>query len=344
MEKVAKEYILNNIENAYKSNFHKRIIKRLQTFTEDYGVPLTMESFIKRSNIDIRDLYKSNTFYKFKDLAGLIPSFSENLYEKDLVKKALRKFAWIDSRRWILFILKMLQEEQPVIPDLDTAEYRMLQMFQYTFWDGSAEDCGFDTPLDGIQIIKKNPNSFMELVELLQYRLSSIDFVDETVDLGFDCPLDLYCTYTRDQLLVACDCYTPKNIREGVKYFPEKNLDIFLITLNKSEKDYSASTLYNDYSISDTEFHWQSQSTTSDNSTTGQRYINHKKMHSKIALFVRNYKFRNNNPSNEREPYVFLGTASYVSHTGSRPMNIVWKLDKPIPSRFIRNTQKLLDD
>ena len=46
----------------------------------------------------------------------------------------------------------------------------------------------------------------------------------------------------------------PENVREGVKYLPDLNIDILFVTLNKLEKDYSPSTLYRDYSISDTLF------------------------------------------------------------------------------------------
>ena len=55
---------------------------------------------------------------------------------------------------------------------------------------------------------------------------------------------------------------TPSNIREGVKWLPEKQLDVLLVTLNKSDKDYSPTTMYKDYSINESLFHWQSQSTT----------------------------------------------------------------------------------
>lgn len=48
--------------------------------------------------------------------------------------------------------------------------------------------------------------------------------------------------------------------------------------------------MYNDYSINEWLFHWQSQSTTSAESPTGQRYINHKKLGSKVLLFVRENK------------------------------------------------------
>ena len=40
--------------------------------------------------------------------------------------------------------------------------------------------------------------------------------------------------------------------------------------------------------------------------------------------------------------YTFLGTANYVKHEGSRPINITWKLDRPIPAKFLKKTNKLV--
>ena len=176
-----------------------------------------------------------------------------------------------------------------------------------------------------------------ELVELLKYNYEKIDFIDEEVNLGFDCPLDLYCSYSRDQILAGMDFSKPNSVREGVKYLKDKKTDIFFITLNKSDKDYSPSTMYNDYSINETLFHWQSQSTTSESSPTGKRYINQQKNGTKILLFVREFK----KDGGEAMPYTFLGSASYVSHEGSKPMNIVWKLEKPIPAKYLKKTNKL---
>lgn len=148
-------------------------------------------------------------------------------------------------------------------------------------------------------------------------------------------------TYTRDQLLSAVDYYTYDKkpiLQSGVLYLSDKNMDIFLITLNKSDKDYSESTMYKDYSKSEYLFHWQSQSTTPDTSPTGQRYINHRKLGTKILLFVREYKEDIAGTS----PYTFLGLADYVEHHGSRPMNIVWKLNRPIPAKYLKKTNKLV--
>lgn len=153
-----------------------------------------------------------------------------------------------------------------------------------------------------------------------------------------DCPLDLHCTYTRDQLLVALDFMNPNSVREGVKWLPDKQIDVLFVTLNKSDKDYSPTTMYNDYSINEELFHWQSQSTTTDTGTVGQRYIHHRERSSKVLLFVREFK----SDLVGAAPYTFLGTANYVKHNGSRPMNITWKLDHPIPAKYLKKTKKLV--
>ena len=37
-------------------------------------------------------------------------------------------------------------------------------------------------------------------------------------------------------------------------------------------------------------------------------------------------------------PYTFLGKAEYISHKGSKPMSIVWKLEKPTPAKYLKKT------
>lgn len=135
------------------------------------------------------------------------------------------------------------------------------------------------------------------------------------------------------------DFMKPSTVREGVKWLPDKEIDVFFITLNKSDKDYSPTTMYQDYSINETLFHWQSQSTTNAEGKVGQRYINHRKNGSKVLLFVREFK---NDVYGNTAPYTYLGTANYVSHNGSRPMNITWKLDAPIPAKYLKKTNKLV--
>lgn len=58
-----------------------------------------------------------------------------------------------------------------------------------------------------------------------------------------------------------------------------------------------------------------------------------------ILIFVREFK---NDTFGNTAPYTFLGTASYVKHNGSKPMNVTWKLDKPIPAKYLKKTSKLV--
>lgn len=142
------------------------------------------------------------------------------------------------------------------------------------------------------------------------------------------------------QILSAVDYFNMGAMRQGVLQIPDKKIDLLFVTLNKSDKDYSPTTMYNDYSINDILFHWQSQSTTADTSVTGKRYIGHRGQENKILLFVR--EFKNDKILGTASAYTYLGTADYVSHEGSRPMNITWKLHKPIPAKFLKKTNKLV--
>lgn len=144
-----------------------------------------------------------------------------------------------------------------------------------------------------------------------------------------------------NERFVALDYLNPGNIREGVKWLPEKQLDVFLVTLKKTEKNYSPTTLYQDYAINETLFHWQSQSTTSATSPTAQRYIHHQERGSRVLLFAREAQ-EDAIDSTNRAAYLCLGTARYVKHEGPCPMSFTWELDTPIPARFLKEARKLL--
>ena len=333
LEKKAARYILDNIRASYGNS--AGLVSRIASFEEDTGLPLSFAGFLDYYHIDPRSIYKFSSFSRLCARADVRDDFIEPLEET--MSKAFRRLAVIDSRRFIQFLLRVLTED---VTSFTASEERMLQMFQFTVWQKSFEECGFTSLSDGIAKLKKSPVLCAELVELLQYNYSHIDFIDEPVDVGFDCPLDLHCTYTRDQLLVALDFMKPATVREGVKWLPEKGLDVFFVTLNKSDKDYSPTTMYNDYSINDMLFHWQSQSTTAENSATGRRYIHHRERGSRVLLFVR--EFKTDRITGGTAAYTFLGTAGYVKHEGSRPMNITWRLNKPIPAKFLKKTNKLV--
>ena len=336
LEKKAASVILDNIRQSYRGK--GELIARIRTFEEDSGQKLTLAGFLDFHHLTPGDLYRKQvTFARLCVLASVRADFTEEM--ESTLNKVLYRFAAIDSRRWIQFLLRILPDLLHLDPSqLPPAEQRMLRMFYMTLWDSYAEDWHSEEVTSRLRSLAASPVLLAECQDLLRIQYNRIDFIDSTTDLGFDCPLDVHCQYTQRQILAALDYRNYSAMRQGVLYLPEKKTDVFLITLNKSDKDYSPTTMYEDYAISPSRFHWQSQSTTAADSPTGQRYIHHRERGSKVLLFVREFK----NDSLGTSPYTFLGQASYVSHTGSRPMNIVWQLEKPIPAKYLRRVQQVM--
>jgi hypothetical protein len=167
-----------------------------------------------------------------------------------------------------------------------------------------------------------------------------VDEVPPSLQLPFVCPLTLHAQYTRDEILAALGHWTraeQREMREGVLHLPAIKADVFLFTLNKTEQHFSPTTMYQDYAINEHLFHWQSQSTTSPESPTGRRYIGHEKLGCTVLLFGREDK----KAGDLSAPFAFLGPARYVSHAGSRPISITWRLEHPLPAKLLRRMARL---
>ena len=96
--------------------------------------------------------------------------------------------------------------------------------------------------------------------------------------------------------------------------------------------------MYNDYAISDKIFHWQSQNSSKPELGRGLSYINHEKNDRLVLLFVRE---RNKDEFGNTMAYVFLGVSNYLEHYGSKPMNIKWELNEPMPPYLWKDSAKM---
>ena len=336
LEKQASDYVLQNIKSSIETK--SGLLNKIRTFSEDTGKELTFTNFLSYYRLDPRAVYKKNSFSRLCVLAGVKDDFDEP-FETE-ISKALPKLAAIDSRRFLVFCLDILEHMNTIdLESLNQEEKRMLQMFYVTLWMETIDFSETTLVKERLDLLAQSKTLINEMKELLHYRFDHIDLIDKKLAFGFDCPIDLHCTYSRDQLLVALDFMKPTTVREGVKYLSDKKLDILFVTLNKSDKDYSPTTMYKDYAINESLFHWQSQSTTSDTSKTGQRYIHHQEKASKILLCVRDGK---KDDWGNTASYSVLGFVNYLQHTGSRPMNITWKLEREIPAKYSKQTKKLI--
>ena len=181
-----------------------------------------------------------------------------------------------------------------------------------------------------------------ELVDLMQVlddrAVHAPRPLDQSLGWRHQVPLSVHGRATRDEILAAFGRLSfarRSSIREGVYFDRETNTDLFFVTLEKTEGHYSPSTMYRDYAISPELFHWESQSQTSLESGTGQRYIHHRSRHTNVILFVRHRKYEEGRTA----AYTCLGPADYVSHKGSRPIAITWKLRHAMPDDFFRGAR-----
>jgi len=338
LERVAKEAVLENIRQATTSK--ASILRRLRTFALNTGEQPSLTAFLRTySSLTPCDIYRTgSTFAGLCVQSGCSSRASDRdeaqqgNHDESRIAKALLRLSRKNSRRLIQFLLAALVHG---LPDrLTDEELLMLRMFHYSCWQRTPLALGFATARHSFSQFLQDSVLRVELRELLQFCYERITFIDKPVRLGFPCPLDLHCHYSRDDIMAAMGVWTDEarpDMREGVKWLPGKKTDLLFINLNKSEKDFSPTTMYEDYAINESLFHWQSQSTTSSSSPTGQRYINHAKEGSQVLLFAREFKQVNN----EAQPYVFLGKATYVSHLGSRPMSIIWRLAEPLPASMV---------
>lgn len=327
LEKQAKEYILRNLKQ--QAITRRSLVGKIKYFEADTGQKLTLHNFVSYYGLSLFELYGGrNGGRTFRGLMAEAEVREPFVFENgDYLAKRIPALLNLNSRRLLQFLIAYLEEGcKP-----QTEEERlMLNMFYYTFYRSEPAKAGFQDVEHAMRSIFSCRAFRDEVVELLKINYEQIDFVDRRNSFPFSCPLDLHCKYSADQVLAAFGYWNEEKapaFREGVKYFEDRKTDIFFITLNKSDKDFSPSTLYEDYAINERLFHWQTQSRTSEESNTAQRYIHHRRTGNRVALFVREYK----EVHQYTAPFIFLGEAEYVSHEGNKPMSFIWRLKEEMP-------------
>lgn len=334
LEKQAKDYILRNIKSS--SNTKANIIRKLKHFSADTGLALSLSHFLKNNSMSIYDFYGKSGDRSFSRLlveAGLKEDF--HCEKEKMITSRLPSLFHLDSPTLLRFLLKYLEDGTV----MNREEKLMLNIVYYSFFRSHPEKEGLASIEQGLQSILQYQQFKDEIRSILEFQFESLETMEMANDYSFPCPLRVHCRYSTAQVLASLDYYNESQspaFREGVKYFQDKDLDIFFITLNKSDKDFSPSTLYDDYAINEYLFHWQSQSRVAEGSTTANRYIHHRQNNHKIALFVREYKKEYGYTS----PFIYLGTAEYVKHSGSKPVSFVWKLKTEMPSHLVPKANK----
>lgn len=337
LEKKAKDFILENIKNATSLN-RNQLIQKIQNYQHQTTLPLTLKNFCKFYHIPLQLIYKRASWKRLCQMAGKEESLDE-VNEKEIHRAINKKWLSCHSYSYFDFIKKMAQKNFDInLKSMSDNEKQMCLMLHYDVWQDAG---GFSSLEESIRTIGKNLLLNKEIVEVTEMLIDQVNYLETDISLNYEQPLKVHSRYTREQILAAfgfSTFETKSSIREGVAISKDKNTELLFITLNKSEKDFSPTTLYEDFAISEKLFHWQSQNNVKPESAKGISYINHKKNGKRILLFVREKgedEFGNTMGS------VFLGEANITEYYGSKPMSIKWELHEPMPPYLWKDSAKM---
>jgi len=327
LERQAKEHVLNNIRQSASALRGDRLLRELRGLQRSISEPLSLQHLLDHLCLETPDeLYQ-------RGLPNvLLAKAAQETLDEDIIKvsgklkEGFRRLSQMDDPYLIADAKQLL---------LSGASHDPLtrSLLHCVLWGSKRPNSGSLGDAHAFMATKAGlKNDLLELLEwLLQHRtpLPAKRVPDKTG------PLVLHASYTREQILLALGkgrFESPYYSREGVLHMPDKKLDLFFADINKAETDFSPTTMYKDYAISDRLFHWQSQSSTSDETNTGRRYIEHERMGYTPMLFIRNRKKLVNGLT---APYLFAGPLRYMRHSGSKPMSIHWELLERLPARVL---------
>lgn len=309
LDRVAREIILDGLRQSLGGGIH-----RLSSELRAIG-PVTLREFLEQTGREVKDVYRAGGWTTLRAAAGHQPAVSAG---EATLSRAFGALSHLDDPDRI----ERLRRLAP--PD------RVLLMLGYQIFHRT-QDC-FRSAEWPDRLTPALREEAAQLADVLAARAHP----QQPPPIRQSWPIALHRSYDRREVLTAVGYWsetTKRPFREGVLRLNQQRAEIFFVTLDKSEKRFSPTTRYDDYAISPTLFHWQSQSTTTDTSPTGRRYLEQAQNGWSFYLFVR---------PDVHAPYVALGPCHYVSHTGSRPMSITWRLEQPIPGALFERYATLL--
>ncbi|MGE0638142.1 MAG: DUF3427 domain-containing protein [Bacteroidia bacterium] len=337
LEKKAKDIILQNINNATSFNINQ-LLNKIRNYKHQTTLPLTLKNFSNFYNIPLQLIYKKDNWKRLCVKAEQLENYSET-NENEIHRAINLKWLSCNSNSYFKFILSLARKEFNIsLNKLTEEEKIMCLMLHYDVWQTEGS---YKSLEESIKAIGINKTLTEEIIEVLEILIDKTDFLEREISLPYQQPLKIHSRYTRDQILAAfgISSFEKKSSnREGVAENKKLKTELLFIDLVKSEKDFSPTTLYQDYAISDTLFHWQTQNSAKPESGKGLSYISHEENEKLVLLFVRE---KNTDEFGNTMSYVFLGQVKYKDHYGSKPMSINWELKEPIPPYLWKDIAKM---
>ncbi|MBM9530292.1 DUF3427 domain-containing protein [Desulfoprunum benzoelyticum] len=323
LDRLSRQYVLENIRGNL-GRLAVQVPDRLQTFTSETGQELTFGNFIRYHDYEPEILLVKESWSGWKARAGLGP----NPVDPDLLrlKKTLLRAATINGPGEIVLLRAVLGKvSQGAIDEaLALAGDSVLSVY-YRIWGDKGSKLGITTLAEAFRRLAANPSIIADLDEILSWTQDTTEVSGQIPELPFACALELHARYSGREIQAAFGKATLETAGQtgvGVFHFPEVKAYALLVTFQKTEKEFSPSTMYADYPISRELMHWESQANTAQHHTDGQNLIHHQQRGYTILIFARERKKRNG----VTVPFTYLGPGDMVSYERERPIRMVWRL------------------
>jgi superfamily II DNA or RNA helicase len=337
LDRLSRQYVLENI----KENLGRLAVQvpdRLQTFASESGQELTFGNFVRYHDYEPELLLANETWtgWKAKAQLGPIP------IDPDLarLKKTLVRAAFINGPKEAALLREVLSKvSQGGISEALVLAGDAVMPLYYRLWGDKGNKLGITSLEDAFRRLSANPSILADLDEILAWSLDTTEVSGQMPDLPFACPLELHAQYGIKEIQSVfgrANLETAGQTGVGSFHFSEVKAYALLITFQKTEKEFSPSTMYADYPISRELLHWESQSTTSQPSETGQNLVHHKERGYTILVFARDQKKRNG----VTVPFTYLGPVERVSYESERPIKMVWRLQHQMPAEMFEDNRR----
>mgnify|MGYP001766004375 CR=1 FL=1 len=325
LDEQTQQSVLANL-NAQITSRWSGIVSELRSLGD-----ISLERYLDETGIELADVIGSGTrsWTKARRDAGLATASGGPL-ESGLLRR-VAAFAHVDDPQRAEAYLRLVSEAAPGYRDLPDHDQYYARMLLFSLFPKKNDMHSYEAAFEDL---REEPAVRAEIAQIVSLGLEHARHRTRplTGRLG-ETPLRVHARYSREEIVAALGYATleraPSSMMQGVFHAKALDTDVFLVTLKKSEADYSPTTMYRDYAISPDIFHWESQSQTSVASPTGQRYVRQGERGNEILIFVREQKVWE---FGKGVPYTLLGPADYVSHRGERPIELVWRLRHPMPA------------
>src|ERR1700693_6217992 len=333
LDPVAAEIVLDNLRATIQGR-KAALVRELVEVTAKLG-PVDVKTFLDETGRSLGDLYQAGGWTSLRRLArvGLSPEGPD----EDPLRAGIGPLRHIrDVERIERYTAWLKSDHAPELTDLTERERRLLTMLHFDLWGATRVGEGLEFWLGRFW---SHSALRAELEQLLEVIGQDVAFVSFPLAGFSDVPLQIHGRYTRDEILAALGISNPdapREWREGVRRVAPQRLDLLAVTIEKVASRFSPTTMYRDRPMSTVLFQWESQSTTSIDSPTGRRYVSHQQSGDRIWLFCRE---TDQSARRETIAFMFLGAVHHVSHRGSKPIEILWRLEHPMPAEFYVRTR-----